>query len=245
MTLSPRESERIRRTLAAIPPDATSCLEIGFLDLRLTRKLSERLDVVSIDLPRPVREHEKYKLVFADLQSLPFEDRAFDLVCCTEVLEHLPAQMLARGVLELQRVASKYVLVTVPFRQRVWNELFRCRYCGYLGNTMGHLHSFDEYRLSALFSGLHKVREETLGQVPGYAPDWLYTIARVFGRATHHNHSILDVPADTCPRCMRPHAAARPNPVGWVMQRIIWRVERARMPSPAWLLMLLSRAPGA
>jgi hypothetical protein len=230
--------------LAAIPRDATSCLEIGFLDLRLTRKLSDRLDVVSIDLPRPVWEQGRHKLVFADVRGLPFKDRAFDLVCCTEVLEHLPAPVLARGVQELQRVSSKYILVTVPFRQRVWNQLFKCRYCGYLGNTMGHLHYFDELRLGSLFPDMLKVREETIGEVSGDAPDWLYTVARVVGQVSHRNHSILDVPRDTCPHCLRPDAATPPNSAGWVIQRIVWRIERAMPTCPAWLLALFSRAPG-
>jgi hypothetical protein len=200
------------------------------------------LDVVSIDLPRPVREPGRYRLVFADLQSLPFKDRVFDLVCCTEVLEHLPSPILTRGVQELQRVTSRYLLITVPFRQRIWNQLFECRYCGYLGNTMGHLQYFDEPKLASLFPSMHRARTETIGEVPGYAPDWLYSAARVVGGVSHQRHSIHDVRSDMCPRCKRAHAATRPNPAGWVIQRILWRIERAAPACPAWLLVLFTRA---
>lgn len=73
-----------------------------------------------------------------DLRSLPFADAAFDLVLCTEVLEHLPDP---RGVLrELTRVCSGHLLLTVPHEPffRAGN-LARGRYASRLGSTPGHL----------------------------------------------------------------------------------------------------------
>ena len=43
---------------------------------------------------------------------LPFSDNAFDVVVCSEVLEHLDDP--ARAVHELKRVARSHVLITVP-----------------------------------------------------------------------------------------------------------------------------------
>ena len=43
---------------------------------------------------------------------LPFSDNAFDVVVCSEVLEHLDDP--ARAVRELKRVARSHVLITVP-----------------------------------------------------------------------------------------------------------------------------------
>lgn len=47
-----------------------------------------------------------------DIYQLPFKSNTFDLVICTEVLEHLvrPLQALK----EIERVSSKYVILTVP-----------------------------------------------------------------------------------------------------------------------------------
>ena len=73
-----------------------------------------------------------------DLRALPFPDGAFDLVVCTEVLEHLPAPREVLG--ELTRVCSGYLFLTVPhepfFRG---GNLVRGRYVGRLGSTPGHL----------------------------------------------------------------------------------------------------------
>lgn len=50
----------------------------------------------------------------AALPSLPFGDRAFQLVCCFETLEHLPFAELRGALEELRRVADQWVLISVP-----------------------------------------------------------------------------------------------------------------------------------
>lgn len=62
-----------------------------------------------------VKERYGYPAAGADGMSLPFADGAFDLVYCTETIEHVldPAALLA----ELRRVARRHVLVTTPISQ--------------------------------------------------------------------------------------------------------------------------------
>ncbi|MEA2305794.1 MAG: hypothetical protein QOH43_3074 [Solirubrobacteraceae bacterium] len=76
--------------------------------------------------------------VEGDLRSLPFADGAFDLVVCTEVLEHLPEP--AAVLRELARVCSGHLLLTVPHEPffRGGNLAAR-RYVSRLGSTPGHL----------------------------------------------------------------------------------------------------------
>ncbi|MBI5122794.1 class I SAM-dependent methyltransferase [Candidatus Roizmanbacteria bacterium] len=47
-----------------------------------------------------------------DIYKLPYIDNSFDLVLCTEVLEHLEDP--GKALKELKRVAKKYVVLTVP-----------------------------------------------------------------------------------------------------------------------------------
>ncbi len=68
-------------------------------------------------------------------EELPFKSKVFDLVLCTEVLEHVPNWTLA--LKELQRVSRKKVLVTVPLEKGFfWRAFSKVKGM----NTRGHLH---------------------------------------------------------------------------------------------------------
>ncbi len=51
-------------------------------------------------------------LKHGDIYSLPYEDNSFDLVICTEVLEHL--EKPNEAINEIKRVSRKYCLLSVP-----------------------------------------------------------------------------------------------------------------------------------
>lgn len=48
----------------------------------------------------------------ADIYKLPFKDNSFDLIICTEVLEHLEKPQEA--LKEIERIGSKYFVLSVP-----------------------------------------------------------------------------------------------------------------------------------
>ena len=79
--------------------------------------------------------------VTGDLYAMPFEDGQFDVVVCTEVLEH--TERPDDAVRELVRVADRALLLTVPHEPffRAGN-VARGRYVGRLGNTPGHLNNW-------------------------------------------------------------------------------------------------------
>lgn len=49
----------------------------------------------------------------ADIVSLPYEDKSFDLVTCLNVLEHIPTDSVPLGVQEIIRVTSQYIFIKV------------------------------------------------------------------------------------------------------------------------------------
>lgn len=234
--LSAKEVERLDGTFEMLPRDARNALEIGFNDLRVTRMLAARMSLVSVDVPRPIpADAAEFSLAFANIRALPFPDRQFDLVVCTEVLEHLPDDVLRQGVTELARVSRRYLLVSVPFEERVWNGYFRCTSCGHFENSMGHVRRLSRSDLVRFFPGFAVSREALVSTEPGYAPDWLYAVARRAGNVWYPTS------AGACPRCGSRSAAPLPNALGWVLQRIIWRLEARQPRRPAWIVMLLDR----
>lgn len=91
------------------------------------------------------------RAVQADLTALPFPDDTFDLVLCTEVLEHLPnVQPVLR---ELSRVSGRHLFLTAPHEPffRMGN-LAAGRYLGRLGSTPGHLSAWGRRGLLRVVS---------------------------------------------------------------------------------------------
>jgi SAM-dependent methyltransferase len=80
--------------------------------------------------------------VEGDITAMPFRDAAFELVVCTEVLEHLPRPREA--LREIARVCSDHLFLTVPHEPffRAGN-LARGRYLARLGSTPGHVSTWN------------------------------------------------------------------------------------------------------
>jgi predicted SAM-dependent methyltransferase len=85
-------------------------LEIGIGNGFLNRYLKSRgLIVNSVDIDIKLSPN-----VVGSVLHLPFFDSVIDMVICFEVLEHLPWKELPMAVSELNRVAKRWVLLSVP-----------------------------------------------------------------------------------------------------------------------------------
>jgi 2-polyprenyl-3-methyl-5-hydroxy-6-metoxy-1,4-benzoquinol methylase len=89
------------------------------------------------------------RFVVGSIYDLPFRDGQFDLVICTEVLEHLESP--EKALKQLSRVAARYCIFSVP-NEPIWRILNMTRgaYMRRLGNTPGHVNhwsrkSFEGY----------------------------------------------------------------------------------------------------
>ncbi len=118
------------------------CAE-GFVSQRLLEEWPGA-QVVGIDvdigaLTRGQRLNPVTRFGSGDITSLPFKDKSFDLVICTEVLEHLPHPESALS--ELQRMTRRYCLLSVPHEPffRLSN-LMRGKNISRLGDDVDHYH---------------------------------------------------------------------------------------------------------
>lgn len=78
-----------------------------------------------------------------DIYCLPYGENEFDLIICSEVLEHLDKP--EKAVAEMKRVTNKFLLFSVPNEPifRLANFL-RGRYMKNFGNTPGHINNWSK-----------------------------------------------------------------------------------------------------
>lgn len=194
--LSPQEEERIRQTISLIPEDVSSILDVGCGDGRITNHLIPQYSrVVGLESSKEALRYVKTEKMLGSIDCLPFPDRNFDLVLCCEVLEHLPFRVYPKAMEELERVASKYIIVTVPNSEDRKQNFVTCPHCGCIFHAWRHLRSFSRESLTNLFN---EFRVEIMKT---YRPlTKVYPLLTVMGKVARYLK--LAPAADVlCPQC--------------------------------------------
>lgn len=141
---------RIAKLLSLFPEDVHTILDAGCGNGIITNKLVDKYQVTGLDISPAALQYVKCPTVQAPITDIPFPDRSFETVICNEVLEHLDNSALQKAVQELKRVASKYIIISVPHREQLDKHYCKCANCGFTEHTYGHLQSFSENTLNAL-----------------------------------------------------------------------------------------------
>lgn len=117
------------------------------------------LECVQEALDIAKRMNDKICFQQGNIYRMPYEDSAFDIVICSEVLEHL--QHPNRALRELERVSGIALLLTVP--DEPWfclGNLLALKNIQSLGNPAGHINhwtysGFVRY-IDSIFSNRYK-----------------------------------------------------------------------------------------
>jgi len=136
---------------ALIPLGCQSILDVGGGTGWTTLALRDKYWVVTLDRSLPSLLENAGDRVLADASRLPFPDRSFDLVLCSQVLEHLPGPVFDRARAEMARVANECLMVSVPYRENLLARMVQCAYCGEVFHTDHHVRAFSEQDLATLF----------------------------------------------------------------------------------------------
>jgi len=197
----PSELTRIRDTIALIPPGSSSLLDVGCGRGDLLHEIDLPF-TVGTDLARRGIRHVRRPAAISSMLQLPFPDRSFDVVLCAETLEHLDPSDLSRAAEELQRVARRCVLVTVPFDENLLETSHRCPRCGTMFHLYGHQSVFTPKRLEVLFPGARNYEVHGSWPIRPFSPSLLrfrtgrlglwkyseYTRCPVCGNDAFENH---------------------------------------------------------
>ncbi len=172
--------EKIELTLSFIKEDVESVLDAacgnGIFTNYLQRTRSN-LKIVGFDRSEQALKYVKTEKFLASIDSIPLSDDSYDCVIAHDVIEHLPVEAYDKALSELSRVAKKYIIIGVPYKEEIARNVTQCPSCFSLFNYDLHLRSFDDDKLKQLFTsyGFDNLSISTCDTVTYYKGQHLYT----------------------------------------------------------------------
>ncbi|MBS3186401.1 methyltransferase domain-containing protein [Pseudomonas sp. PCH44] len=135
----------LQAVLDVWPDGIRTALDVGCGDGKVSSRLAQAggLHLVGLDSSEEALSRLPFSGVKGNAQALPFADGAFDLTMSTDALEHMPDAEESCAWKELFRVASKVVMVAVPFREELLDATARCKACGHRYHVNWHERSYD------------------------------------------------------------------------------------------------------
>ena len=160
------EHERLSDLMRIVPRGHSSLLDAGARDGRISVLLAPFFKTVTaLDLEKPDVCTENITAVQGDVTHLDFPDNSFDVVLCTEVLEHIPPESLRKACGEIIRAAGHCVAIGVPYDQDLRVAKTTCRSCGRTNSPHGHQGVFDEDRLKGLCGMMNHAHTSFVGKM--------------------------------------------------------------------------------
>lgn len=150
--LTSEEENRIKNTIDLIPKDVNSLLEVGCGDGRIINLLKGRYDnICGLDISHEALKYVETPKVQGRLEKLPFPDNYFEMIICCEVLEHLPYSVYGKAIQEMERVSTKYILISVPNNENLDFGMVKCPKCSCSFHIWRHLRSYNFNKLKEIF----------------------------------------------------------------------------------------------
>jgi len=159
--------KKVQIIKSIIPKDVKTIADVGCGNGIITNKLNEQYDIIGIDSSKNALEFLNAPSLLASIENIPIKDNSFDLVLCSEVLEHVPQSILEKSVSELKRITSKYLLITVPNEEFLEKLNVKCPECGTIFHAYGHLHSYNLKLLNELVGDEFQVVKSFVGGPKG------------------------------------------------------------------------------
>ncbi len=238
---SQAEQERIHQLFGLVRAGGVA-LDIGARDGYISIMLADYFSkVTALDLEKPIINHPSIECIKGNVCSLPFPDSMFDLVLCTEVLEHIPTGLLLQACNEITRVAKRDVIIGVPYKQDTRLGRTTCYTCGGENPPWGHVNTFDEEKINIIFQDLNTKQISFVGTTYSRT-NFLSAFLMNFSGNPYGTYS----QEESCIHC---NSKLKPPPERKLIQKIATRIavtlnhtqSKFIMPQPNWVHVLLSK----
>lgn len=147
---SPFTREMQDKIIELIPSDTKNILDVGCGSGVLMNKIRNigGPTVTGTDLSekavRIVKENLKFDCFVGSITNLKVEDKSFDTVICSEVIEHLFEEDLEKAFSELVRIAKNTIIITTPYLESLEYHHTKCSKCKSVFHPAGHIRKIDE-----------------------------------------------------------------------------------------------------
>jgi SAM-dependent methyltransferase len=195
--ITERERNRISTTIAMVPDHCQTILDVGAGDGFLSNELVARdKSLVAVDISEvALAKVSAPTLLRSASQITGVADRSFDMVLCTEMLEHLDDATYQGALKEFNRIATKAILITVPNRENMRENVACCGSCGQPFHIWGHRRRFTPRDLQTLFPDFVPDTIKPFGQnLRQHNPLLLWVRTAAAGAWAHDDLS-------PCPQC--------------------------------------------
>ena len=199
-TWQQRDDDRERARFAAewLPGDVCSVIDVGCGNGVYTDLPEPNRFKVGLDLSRAALQYISAPRLLGDASRLPFDDESFDASLSMEMLEHLPESIYQDVLSELKRLARKYILITVPYNERLKYNSVVCPACRNVFHPYHHLRQYLAKDINTLFGpDFQLARFTSLAPIRREALPFLWNIIRVYQHRKGKNFPTKAV----CPRC--------------------------------------------
>ncbi len=150
-SLGGSDYKRLQQIKSLIPSGVKTILDCGCGGGNLGNLLKDDYDVHGCDIAETPLKRCKFPTARCPITKLPFDNHSFDLVISSEVLEHILPGEYEQACGEIERVARKWIIVTVPNREDLDSVRQQCPHCGTIFHDAWHVRSMDEKTLANSF----------------------------------------------------------------------------------------------
>ena len=191
--------DKIESIMSIIPSGVNTILDVGCGDGAITNVLGSKYKATGLDISLEALKFvsQEVRALIGSAARLPFSDKSFDLVFSSEMIEHVPYEIMKAAVSELKRVSKEYILLSVPNDEQLRKRYVKCISCGYEYHIYCHFNSFNMKTLKKLFSEYEVINSFICGVPDEPSLNWISYLKNKLACSYFY----IDTEEFICPQC--------------------------------------------